>query len=80
MEETLEVSMLLLRLTVFLRKVVKTILPKTLINLAALPFKNAWIALTPKLKSQEIKETVGLPQNIQFGKFLNMALSQELTI
>jgi hypothetical protein len=79
MEETLEVSIPLLRLMVFLKKVAKTILLKTLITSLALPFKSVWIALIPRLKNPEILETVGLPQNIQSGKLPNTVLSQELT-
>ena len=79
MEETLEVSIPLLRLMVFLKKVAKTILLKILITSLALPFKNVWIALILRLKNPEIKETVGLPQNIQSGKLPNTVLSQELT-
>jgi hypothetical protein len=76
---TLEAYMLLLNQMVSLRKAAKIILLRILIISVALPSKNAWIALILKVKSQEIKETVGLLLNIPFGKLPNTVVSQELT-
>ena len=53
---------------VSLKKLVKHMLPKILINFLALTFKNAKIVHLQQELSQEIKEIVGLNQNIQFGK------------
>ena len=52
----------------FLKKVVKTISLKILINLAVLIFRNVRTALIQKVKSQETKVIVGPLQNIQSGK------------
>lgn len=68
MEVIPEVSMPLPSPTVSLKKAVKTIWLKTLINSLALLFKNAKIALILRPKSQEIKEIAGLLLVTLFGK------------
>ena len=68
MEVTREASTLLRKVKVYHSKAVKIILPKILINLAALLFKDAKTALT-----LEAKIIVGQLPNIQFGKSPNMA-------
>ena len=73
-----EEFMLLLRLMVFHNKVVKTIWLKILLNSVVLLFKNVKIVDIQKDKNQEIKEIVGLHQDIQYGKLINMEEFQEL--
>ena len=53
---------------VFHNKLVKLMLLKILIHFHALLFKNAKIVLLLQEVSQEIREIVGLNQNIMFGK------------
>ena len=68
MEETLLEFINMLKRMVFLNKTVKTILPRTQITSAALTFRNVPIVLLQRVKSQEIRENVGLSQPIQSGK------------
>ena len=77
-EEILLVCISMLRIMEFLRKAVRTILPRILINSVALTFRSVKTALIPKARNQETKETVGPLQSIQSGKSLRMDQSQEL--
>jgi hypothetical protein len=79
MEETLEESINLPRITESLKRVARTIWPRTRTTSAAHPSKNAKTALTPRDKSPETSANAGLLLVIPSGKLLSMALSQELT-
>lgn len=67
-EEIQEEFMPMLNHMVFHKKLVKHILPKIQITLLVQTFKNVKTVLLQKDLNLEIKETVGLNPNIQFGK------------
>lgn len=75
---TQDKSMYMRIIMVSLKKHAKLILPKTLLNLAALTFKNARIALLQQEQNPEMKEIAGLKRSIQFGRSLNMEQFVEL--
>jgi hypothetical protein len=73
-EEILVAYMPSPKATVFLKKVVKTTLLRTLQSSLVLPSKNVLIALTPKVKNPETPVTVGPPLATPFGKSPSMEL------
>jgi hypothetical protein len=78
-EETQERFTPMLTKTVFQKKLAKHMLPKIPISSAVQTFKNAKTAHHHPELNPETKETVGLSQNIQFGKLLNTVEFQALT-
>lgn len=71
-EVMLEESIAMLRITVSLKKVVKTILQKILSISLAHQYKDVLIVVIQRDKNQEILATVGQLLVIQSGKSLNM--------
>ncbi len=78
MEVTLVKFMFMLTNMVSQKKHVKHMSLKTLINSHALIFRDVKTVLLQQVKNLEIKVTVGLNQNIQSGKLVNMDQFQEL--
>lgn len=73
-----EEFMLLQKPMEYQKKAAKTTQQKILLNSAALQFKNVKIVVIQKDRNQEIKEIVGQPRGILYGKLINMEQFLEL--